>query len=456
MIVAGVAALVSVAAAGFYLTDQSGRAADAPFRVNAVDRGSITASVRATGTMSAVTTVLVGSQLSGQVVEILADFNSPVKAGQVVARLNAEQIGTRRDAARADLAQARADLLMREAQSLRARATRERAQATLKDQEAQVARATAQAEDARRTLERQTALTARDVGSQTALDTARTQTEVLAAALASAHAQLAGAKAELTGLDADIAIADAQVKSAEALVAQRAAKLRDIEIDLGRADIRSPVDGVVVQRQIDLGQTVAASLQAPTLFTIAQDLRRIDIYANVDEADVGRVKEGQPVSFSVNAYPTRTFSGRVRMVRLAAQTVQNVVTYTAVIGVENTDLALLPGMTANLEIITDERADVLRVPNAALRFRPGGTAAVAPASSGEAQPQRPNGRGRGEGKRMAGERAGERPGGMPGRVFVLGPDAQPQAVAVRIGATDGAFTEILSGELKDEIGRAHV
>ena len=335
--------------------------------------------MRATGTLNPVTTVLVGSQLSGQIVEILADYNSPVKAGQVVARLYSEQIKARRDAARADLEQGRADLAMRRAQIERTKATRQRAEAAVQDMLAQRDRSGAQLAEARRNLERQQELFTRRVGSETALDTARTQTEVQKATLASSEAQIASAtRRARTGSTPTSPSPRRKLKSAEAVILQREAKLRDIEIDLERTDIRSPVDGVVVQRQIDLGQTVAASLNAPTLFTIAQDLREIDIYANIDEADVGRLKAGQSVSFTVNAYPNRTFAGTVRTVRLGAQTIQNVVTYTAVIGVENRDMALLPGMTANLQIVTDERRDVLRVPNAALRFRPPGGAAAAP------------------------------------------------------------------------------
>jgi HlyD family secretion protein len=403
--------------------------------------------VRATGTLNPVTTVLVGSQLSGQVVEILADYNSPVKAGQILARLYSEQIKSRRDAARADLAQAKADLGMRRA----------------------------------------------------GLD-----------------------KAEADGLRADIALARAQIESGEAVILQREAKMRDIEIDLARTDIRSPVDGVVVKRDVELGQTVAASLSSPTLFTVAQDLREIDIYANIDEADVGRVKEGQPVTFTVNAYPNRTFSGSVRMVRLGAQTVQNVVTYTGVIGVGNADQALLPGMTANLQIVTDEESGVLRVPNAALRFRPpfaGAAIPAAPAAIAADLPRRGGamqdlrarliadsaptpeqiaaidkalaearaslpGRQQGlsdEERRaafrqlrqeiqgriaaaldperraklvtlVAETRQGRRPSpeaGMPGRVYRLDAAGKPQAVALRIGVTDGSYTQVRAGDLPE-------
>lgn len=360
----------------------AGGAAEAPYRVAALGRGPITASVRATGTLNPVTTVLVGSQLSGQVVEILADYNSPVKAGQVVARLNAETLHSRRDAAQADLAQARADLAMRRAQRDKSRALLARAEAVGQDLLAQRDRVRALVAEAQRSLDRQAELHARAVGTQSALEQARTQVEIQRAALASAEAQIASNGAETVGVKADIALADSQVLAAEAAIRQREAKAREIEIDLARAEIRSPVDGVVVKREIELGQTVAASLSAPTLFTIAQDLREIDIHANIDEADVGRLKAGQGVTFTVSAYPSRSFAGTVRMVRLGAQTVQNVVTYTAVIGVENDDLALLPGMTANLQIVTDERPSALKVPNAALRFRPPAGLALPPAPAG--------------------------------------------------------------------------
>ncbi len=516
--------LAVLALAGGYWTlrPTGGAANDQPFRLAPLDRGQITAAVRASGTLTPVTTVLVGSQLSGQIVAILADYNSQVKAGQVVARLNSDQIKTRRDAAQADVAQARADLLVKRAQLDRAKSTRIRANSTLKDLEAQRDRTAAQLADARRTFDRQNELFSRNTGAQQNVDTARTQVDMQTAALASNEAQIAAAKAELNGLDADILLAEGQVQSGEALIAQREAKLKDILIDLERTDIRSPVDGVVVQRQVDLGQTVAASLSTPTLFQIAQDLRVIDIYANVDEADVGRLKTGQPVTFTVNAYPNRTFEGRVEMVRLGAQTIQNVVTYTGVIRVENRDMALLPGMTANLQVVTEDRQDVLRLPNAALRFRPVGVAlgptpvALANAAPGgregggnragaalrerietELQPtpeqkqaiaavlqERRAGRreamaGLSEEERRAAFRTARsemiakvaavldperrtkfeammqegrpqpRQQGVPGRVYVLDGNGQPRPVPVMLGPTDGAYTELMSGDLKD-------
>jgi HlyD family secretion protein len=366
-----VALLLGLMAAGGYAYSVSRQSNDdPPYRFASLDRGQITASVRATGTLTPVSTVLVGSQLSGLIVEILVDFNSQVKAGQVVARLFSDQIRARREAAAAEVAGAQADVGVKKAQLERARATRLRADSTARDIAAQRERAVATLAENRRALERQSDLFRSGSGSRAVFDAARTQVDVQTAQLASVDAQAASARAEIVGLEADVALAEAQVMAADAVLMQRRARLRDIEIDLSNTDIRSPVDGVVVQRQIELGQTVAASLSAPTLFTIAQDLRQIEIYANVDEADVGRIKAGQAVSFTVNAYPSRNFQGAVRLVRLGAQTVQNVVTYTGVITVANEDMALLPGMTANLQIITDERPNALRVPNAALRFKP--------------------------------------------------------------------------------------
>jgi HlyD family secretion protein len=433
---------VVAGALGFVLWKPTGgNASDQAYRLGAVDRGPITASVRATGTLNPVTTVLVGSQLSGQVVEILADYNTPVKEGQVVARLYAEQIKSRRDAALADLAQAKADLDTKRAQIDKARSSLQRAEAQADDLQAQRDRTQAQLAEAQRNLDRQRELTTRAVGTQTALEQAGTQVDIQKANLVSAEAQIASNKAEAEGLKADLALAEAGVKSAEAIILQRQAKLKDIEIDLARTAIKSPVDGVVVKRDIELGQTVAASLSAPTLFTIAQDLREIDIYANIDEADVGRLKDGQKVTFTVNAYPNRAFEGSVRMVRLAAQTVQNVVTYTAVIGVRNLDQALLPGMTANLQIVTDEREDVLRISNAALRFRP--TVASSETRTVAQNGQPPRRRARSQDAEMQSDE------GTSGRIYRVGPDGNPQVVHVRLGATDGTYTEIVRGDVQE-------
>ncbi len=360
--------------AGWHLfAGQPGRASNEPaWRTVAVERGSIVAAVNATGTINPTATAIVGSQVSGQVLEILADYNSAVKAGDVLARLNAEQISARLDAARADLAQSRAQNLVQRAQVERVRADILRLGATRSDAVSNLRRAEAQLADAQKTLERQTTLNNRQIASEVALQQARLAMQVAAVARDQALAQIRGIDAQEQALAADLRIAESQVASGEAQIAQREAVARQIEVDIRNSEIRSPVDGVVIQRNIELGQTVAASLQAPTLFLVAQDLTKIEIYANIDEADVGRVQEGQPVSFSVTAFPARDFQGVVKTVRLGSQTVQNVVIYTAVIAVDNADLSLKPGMTATLRIFTERRENVLRISNAALRWRPPG------------------------------------------------------------------------------------
>jgi HlyD family secretion protein len=355
---------------GRYLIDFSANTAENSYRLARVDRGTVLATVSSTGTINPVTTVIVGSQLSGQVVEILADYNSEVTADQVVARLNSDQIRARLDAARADLAQTRAQKLVTEAQIERSNSEIERAKSIEADAKAQIERASALLADAERLVDRQTELQSRGFSATATLDTARSQRDAQRAAVAQARAALAGAIAQQQTLAADLKVAQAQLASVTAQIQQREAQVRQIEVDLRNTEIRSPVSGVVIQRNIELGQTVAASLQAPTLFLIADDLRRMEIAANIDEADVGRVREGQRVTFTVNAYPGRTFEGRVKQLRLGSQTVQNVVIYTAIISVENPRLELKPGMTANLRIETERRDDVVRVPNAALRWRP--------------------------------------------------------------------------------------
>ncbi len=363
--------LAVVVAAGFYLfAGWSGAPAEGSYRTAKADRGEIVATVSATGTINPTTTVIVGSQLSGQVVEVLADYNSEVKADQVVARLNQNQIRARLDAARADLAQMRAQKLVTEGQIEKVRAETEKAKAAQADMEAQVARNEALLADAERNLTRQSELRSRGFAAESIHETAKATRDAQFAALNSARAQVNSAKAALLSLAADVQIAQANLEAVNAQILQRQAAARQIEVDLQNSEIRSPVSGVVVLRNVELGQTVAASLQAPELFRIADDLRKMEISANIDETDVGRIKPGQRVTFTVNAFPGRTFDGVVKQVRLGSQTVQNVVIYTTIISIENPRRELLPGMTANLRIETERRDNIIRIPNAALRWRP--------------------------------------------------------------------------------------
>jgi HlyD family secretion protein len=434
--------------------------AEVSYRTQRADRGTIVAAVTSTGTINPISTVIVGSQLSGQVVEILADYNDQVRAQQVLARLNADQIRARRDGARADLAQAEAQADVQQAQLDKNRADRQRAQASLADVEAQVRRAEAQRADSEATLRRTTDLARRSISTEVQLQAAQLAVNTAIAALDSARAQVRSAQAQIVSLEADERVITAQLASARAAVQQRQAVIRQIEVDLGNSEIRSPVDGVVVQRNVELGQTVAASLQAPTLFLVAEDLRTMRIFANVDETDVGRVQPGQTVTFTVNAFPGRDFTGRVEQVRLGSQTVQNVVIYTAVVTVDNPGNLLLPGMTANLRILTEQRENVLRVPNAALRWRPPAEAAptARPSGSPFAPPMPfggpmgggPPGAGGGGGQRPAGEGAATRQAGGGGAqqqmtAFLDAVKQELRLTAEQAAAVDAAVAEVRRG-----------
>ena len=308
--------LAAAAAAAAYYWSMRDEQQAPTYRFAKVERGPLTATVAASGTLNPVTSVQVGTQVSGQIKELFVDFNSPVKAGQLIARIDPETLQYRVRQNEADLEAARA--------------AAGRTQVSLAN--------------AQRDLARTRELVQREFVSPADLDRAQAQFDL--------------AKAELN--------------NAQAVVAQRTAQLASARVDLGRTEIRAPVDGVVIKRSVDVGQTVAASLQAPELFIIARDLRDMQVETSIDEADVGRIRVGQRATFTVDAFPGRTFSGEVRQVRKSAQTVQNVVTYTVLVSAANADGQLMPGMTANVRIVTDTRESALKVANAALRFRPPG------------------------------------------------------------------------------------
>jgi HlyD family secretion protein len=372
------------------------------FRLAKVDTGTIVSAVSATGSVNPVVTVLVGSQLSGQIRELLADFNSPVKSGQVIARLDADQIEARMAQARADLKAAEASLVMQRAQSERARAEIDNARANVANNRANVVRSEAVLKDAERDYQRKSDLLKRGAGTAADTDRAETAVDTARAQLVASRAQLEAAAAAHEASQAAMRVSESQIVAAQAQMTQREAAIQQVQVDLDNAEIRSPIDGVVIQRSIDVGQTVAASFQAPELFRIAQDLRRIEIWASVDEGDVGRVQAGQDVTFTVTAFPGTTFRGEVMQVRLGPQTIQNVVTYTVVIAADNADLRLLPGMTATVRIVSDRRDNVMRVPNAALRYRPPGAPGVSdePAAAG---PQRGPGNAQEFARRLIGD-----------------------------------------------------
>jgi HlyD family secretion protein len=488
-------ALIAVAAGGYgaYAWWWSAKPATT-YRLAKIERGNITSAVSVTGTLNPVVSVQVGSQVSGQIKELYVDYNSPVKKGQLIARIDPESFQLRVNQAMADLEAARATVLTQ--------------RANVAALHAEVSRARVNLAEAERDLKRNQALFEKNFISAAVLD--------------KAQATYDAAVQQVKIVQAQVAVGEAQVRNVEALVRQREAQLAQARVDLERTSIRAPVDGIVVKKSVEPGQTVAASLQAPELFVIAQDLREMQVDASIDEAEIGRVRVGQEATFTVDSFPGRVFRGQVVQVRKAAQVVQNVVTYTAVIATANPDLSLFPGMTANVRIVVDSRENVLRVPNAALRFRPAGAAPVREAAA----PADPEGAAPGAGKKKGGdaqalrerltkelglnaeqqakleaiqnetrdriraltvEDKGERrkqvarlraesrariaeiltpeqrarfeamtPGRAAaatattaGRVWVLDEKGNPRAVQVRIGLTDGTHSELVSGELDE-------
>jgi len=337
--------VVAALAGGAWWWFNKRAAGDQPqLRTAKVERGTLTATVAASGTLAATVQVQVSSQVSGQIREVLADFNSEVKKGQVIARIDPETFEYRVRQAQADVDAAQAQVGVQ--------------QATLASRRADLSRATINLEEAKRDLDRKNELVERNFISPAERDKARSIYRALEQDVVTANAQ--------------IDLAQAQLRNAGSTVQQREALLSSSRVDLGRTVIRAPVDGVVIKRSIEPGQTVAVSLAAPELFLIAQNLRDMQVEVSIDEAEVSRLRVGQKTTFTVDAFPGRTFSGLVTQVRKAALNVQNVITYTAVVSADNESLVLLPGMTANVRVITDVRENVLKVPNAALRFKPPG------------------------------------------------------------------------------------
>jgi HlyD family secretion protein len=369
----------------------------AQYTTEEVSRGDITRVVSATGTIQAVNTVTVGSQVSGTISRIYVDYNSPVKKGQLIAEIDPTLLLAQSQQAEAELAQSRASL----------------------------AEASASLREAEREYARQKTLFASDFVAKSGLDSAETA----------------------------LATARARVESARAGVRSSAATLKQRRTNLGYTKILSPVNGVVTGKEVSEGQTVAASLSAPELFTIAEDLAKMQVEAAVDEADIGYVREGMAVAFTVDTYPEETFSGKVRQVRLSPETVENVVTYTVIISAANPDLKLKPGMTANVNIETASARNVLKVPNAALRFKPVSTNGTKKASTPQPAPPPPDGGAPG------GESSSRKTSGLAGKaqaaqpaVWVLeepkGSKPALKRVPVTTGLTDGTSTEV-EGELSE-------
>ena len=342
------------------------------YRLAKVQQGSIVSSVSCTGALGAVVTVKVGSQVSGQIMEMLADFNSQVRKDQVIARIDPENFKARVLQSEAELAVSRANVSIKRAAIERARADLENSRQALVASKAQTEKARVALADAKRDLNRKKKLHQNKIISESEIDRARAVHDQALAQLEAAKADEGARVSFVSSKEAGLKMAVAEVDYARAQVKQREAALQNSKVDLNHTIIRSPVDGVVIERNVDIGQTVAASLQAPTLFTIAQDLREMQVETDIDEADIGQIQEGQKATFTVDAFPGKEFVGSIQQIRKAPKTLQNVVTYTVVISAGNPDLHLLPGMTANVKVVVGERTQALKIPNAALRFRPAG------------------------------------------------------------------------------------
>src|SRR5579864_928977 len=340
------------------------------YRTAPVVRGDIEATVTASGSPNAVVTVQVGSQVSGNISELHADFNTPVKKGQLVARIDPQIFQAQVNQAKATLEAAKAAVVNAKASVARARADVATANANWASSQANVAKAQVAVQDGKVKYDRRIPLAKEGIISQEDFDTAQNTYNSAVAEEKAAEAAEQAAQETMNSAKAGLEVAQTQLATAEAQVNQAEAALEQAQLNLDHTYIRAPVDGVVVSRNVDVGQTVAASMQAPTLFLIAQDLTKMQVDTNVSEADVSRVKLNQAATFTVDAYPGETFRGQVWQIRRAAINVQNVITYDVVILVSNKDLKLFPGMTANVKILVDRHANVLRVPNAALRFRP--------------------------------------------------------------------------------------
>jgi HlyD family secretion protein len=326
------------------------------YRTVKVERGSISALVTANGTINPVITVLVGSQVSGTIQKLFADYNSKVTKGQLIAQIDPALFQAQVSQAKAKVENARAAFLNAQADISTARSNVESAKAN-------VIKANVSVEDTKRNLNRSLELFKRNLISASDRDSAQT-------AYDSAQAQLEAAQALFKASEAQLESAQAKLEAARAQIKQAEAELESAQVNFDHTKITAPVTGIVISRNVDVGQTVAASLQAPTLFTIAQDLTEMQVDTNVSEADIGRVAIGQEATFTVDAFPNLTFQGKVMDIRNAPVTVQNVVTYDVVIQVKNPELKLRPGMTANASILVAQRDHALKIPNSALRFRP--------------------------------------------------------------------------------------
>ena len=421
-----IVAVAAVVAAGVGTWAVVGGQAGLQYRTATVEHGDINVAVSATGNPNAVVTVQVGTQVSGVILALFADFNTKVTKGQLIARIEPAPFQAKVDQAQANLDASRAAVANAQAVIQQAMAGIQAANSSLAAAQANVVKGEAVAEDAKVKVDRRVIMVKQGADSKEDLETAQTTYQSAVADNSALVAQQHAAEDSVKVAQAQLKVANSLLAASQAQVKQFTAALQSTQLDLDHTKIAAPVDGVVVSRNVDVGQTVAASLAAPTLFLIAQDLTKMQVDTNVSEADVGRVRVDQPATFTVDAYPGQVFTGAVTSIRKAPINVANVITYDAVIGVSNLDLKLFPGMTANVKIMVNQRPNVLKVPNAALRYHPASETAAASA-----------------GKTV-------RKGAAPEKaVWLLEADNQQQRVVVATGESDGAFTEVTQGGLKD-------
>jgi HlyD family secretion protein len=420
---AATAILLSTLAASLGYTYTHGSSPEA-FLTSPVERGSISTFVKASGAVEAVVSVDVSSQLSGRIAEVFVSFNDSVTAGQPIAQIDQEIFVARVNEARAALRVARAAAQVEKAALERAKVAVANAQTAEKLAENQSAANKARQDEMEREFLRKLALARTGSGTERDLSQARALRDAGAADLRASLEQIQMKAEAIAIAEAERHMAEANLENAEAVVEQKQAALDQAELDLDHTVLRAPIDGIIIKRDVNPGQTVAVSLEAKTLFKIANDLREMEVHGKIDEADVGQLKVGQTAQFTVDAYPARTFSGQVLQIRKSPEVVQNVVTYTTIVSAPNPDLLLLPGMTAQLRIVVSETRGILKIPNQALRFRPS-----------DASPS--------SGHQTASSQASA-------TVWLLGDGGRPRPVEVRLGASDDNSVELLSGALAED------
>src|SRR5215510_12482309 len=382
-----------------------------------VERGNIATLVKASGTVEAVATVDVSSQLSGRIAEVFVNFNDLVKTGQPIAQLDQEIFAARVNEARAAMSVARATAQVQKAALERAKVAVVNVQTAKRLAEAQSTAIKARQDEVERELQRKLQLARTGTASERELSQVQAQRDVGAADLRASFEQIQMKLEAIAIAEAEQQMAEANLENAQAVVEQRQAALDQARVDLDRTVLRAPIDGIIIKRDVNPGQTVAVSLEAKTLFKIANDLRQMEVHGKIDEADVGQLTAGQTAAFTVDAYPNRTFGGRVLQIRKSPEVVQNVVTYTTILSAPNPDLLLLPGMTAQLRIVVSDTHGILKIPSQALRFRPKD---VGPPSGQANAKHAPS-----------------------ATVWLVGDGGRPKPVAVRLGVSDDTSAELL-------------